>query len=100
MRQQNMNILTIELEKLMLVCLLPSKSINSLYDSYVRAIRYASDRIGEQGVIGFVLNNGFLESKAFDGFRKCIAEEFKKVYILNLRGNIRTQGRGSEKRRR
>ncbi len=70
---------------------------NSLYDSYVRAIRYASDRIGEQGVIGFVLNNGFLESKSFDGFRKCIAEEFKKVYILNLRGNIRTQGEVQKK---
>lgn len=69
-----------------------AKNKNALYDSYVRAVRYASDRIGERGVIAFVLNNGFLDSNSFDGFRKALAEEFKKIYVYNLRGNAHTQG--------
>ena len=69
-----------------------AKLKNALYDSYVRAIRYASDRIGDRGVVAFVLNNGFIDSNSFDGFRKSLAEEFKKIYVFNLRGNARTQG--------
>ena len=65
---------------------------NSLYDSYVRAIRWASDRIGGSGVIGFVTNAGWLEGNAMDGMRKCLAEEFTGIYVLHLRGNARTQG--------
>ena len=65
---------------------------NSLYDSYIRAIRWASDRIGERGVIGFVTNAGFLESNSADGLRACLAEEFSSLYVLNLRGNARTSG--------
>ncbi|MDE2955436.1 MAG: DEAD/DEAH box helicase family protein, partial [Bacteroidota bacterium] len=68
---------------------------NSLYDSYIRAIRWASDRIGESGVIGFVTNAGWLEGNAMDGLRKCLAEEFTGIYVLHLRGNQRTQGERS-----
>ena len=67
-------------------------SKNSLYDSYVRAIRWASDRIGNSGVIGFVTNAGYLDGNASDGLRKCLAEEFTNIYVLHLRGNARTQG--------
>lgn len=65
---------------------------NSLYDSYIRAIRWASDRIGESGVIGFVTNANFLETGAFGGLRKCLAEEFSNIYVFHLRGNARTSG--------
>ena len=64
----------------------------NLYDSYVRAIRWASDRIGDSGVIGFVTNAGWLDGNAMDGMRKCLAEEFTDIHVLHLRGNARTQG--------
>ena len=63
-----------------------------LYDSYVRAVRWASDRIGNAGVIGFVTNAGFLEANTADGLRKCLSEEFSTIYVFNLRGNARTSG--------
>ncbi len=63
-----------------------------LYDSYVRAIRWASDRIGDSGVIGFVTNAGFLEANTADGMRKCLAEEFSNIFVFHLRGNQRTSG--------
>lgn len=63
-----------------------------LYDSYIRAVRWASDRIGEQGVIGFVTNGGFLEANTADGLRKCLAEEFSSIHVFHLRGNQRTSG--------
>ncbi|WP_418142114.1 DEAD/DEAH box helicase family protein (plasmid) [Marinobacter sp. MA] len=63
-----------------------------LYDSYIRAIRWASDRIGDAGVIGFVTNGGFLEANATDGLRKCLAEEFSSIHVFHLRGNQRTSG--------
>lgn len=65
---------------------------NALYDSYIRAIRWASDRIGESGVIGFVSNGGFVDANTADGLRKCLAEEFSSIYIFHLRGNARTSG--------
>ncbi len=65
---------------------------NSLYDSYIRAIRWASDRIGKQGVIGFVTNGAFIDGNASAGLRSCLADEFSSVYIFNLRGNARTSG--------
>ena len=65
---------------------------NALYDSYIRAIRWASDRIGNSGVIGFVTNAGFVEANTADGLRKCLAEEFSNIYIFHLRGNARTSG--------
>jgi predicted helicase len=70
---------------------------NALYDSYIRAIRWASDRIGNAGVIGFVTNAGFLEANTADGLRKCLAEEFSSIYVFHLRGNQRTQGELSRK---
>ncbi|MBR3050291.1 MAG: N-6 DNA methylase, partial [Selenomonadaceae bacterium] len=65
---------------------------NSLYDSYIKAIRLASDRISGGGVIGFVTNAGWLDGAAMDGLRKCFVDEFAEIYIFNLRGNQRTQG--------
>ena len=70
---------------------------NALYDSYIRAIRWASDRIGQQGVIGFVTNAGWVEANTADGLRKCLAEEFSSLYIFHLRGNQRTSGERSRK---
>jgi len=64
----------------------------SLYDSYIRSIRWASDRVGNSGIIGFVSNAGFLDSKAADGMRKCLTEEFSSIYVFHLRGNARTSG--------
>ncbi len=60
-----------------------------LYDPYVKAIRWASDRINDEGVIAFVTNNSFLNGIAFDGMRKHLTDDFDKIYILNLEGNVR-----------
>ena len=65
---------------------------NSLYDSYIRAIRWASDRIGNKGVLGFITNGGWLDGAAMTGLRKCLREEFSSLYVLNLRGDARTSG--------
>ena len=62
---------------------------NKLYDPYVKAIRWASDRIGEEGVVAFVTNNSFLDSVAFDGMRKHLADDFDAIYIVDLGGNAR-----------
>lgn len=70
---------------------------NALYDSYIRAIRWASDRIGDAGVIGFVTNAGFVEANTADGLRKCLADEFSSLYVFHLRGNQRTSGETSRK---
>jgi predicted helicase len=70
---------------------------NALYDSYIRAIRWASDRIGDSGVMGFVTNAGFVEANTADGLRKCLAEEFSSLYVFHLRGNQRTSGELSRK---
>ncbi len=73
---------------------------NALYDSYIRAIRWASDRIGDSGVIGFISGSGFAEKLATDGLRKCLADEFSNIHVLNLRGDIRknmlSKGRAKE----
>ena len=65
---------------------------NALYDSYIRAIRWASDRVGDSGIIGFVTNAGFIEANTADGLRQCLADEFSSIYIFHLRGNARTSG--------
>lgn len=72
---------------------------NSLYDSYIRAYRWASDRIKDKGVIGFVTNAGWIESNSADGMRKCMAEEFNSIYVFHLKGNARTQGEQRRKER-
>jgi predicted helicase len=70
---------------------------NALRDSYIRAIRWASDRIGDNGVISFITNAGFLDGNAMDGMRSCLAEEFSSIWILNARGNQRTSGEMSRR---
>ena len=62
---------------------------NSLYDSYFRALRWASDRIGERGVIAFISNSSFVEGNSADGVRLSLQEEFSQIFIYNLRGGIR-----------
>ena len=62
---------------------------NSLYDSYIRSIRWASDRIGDEGIIGYVSNGSYIDGNAAAGLRKCLADEFSAIYCFNLRGNIR-----------
>lgn len=62
---------------------------NSLSDPYVKAIRWATDRIKDDGIVAFVTNNGFIESIAFDGMRKHLANDFDLIYVLDLGGNIR-----------
>ncbi|EQM79688.1 DEAD/DEAH box helicase [Stutzerimonas stutzeri] len=70
---------------------------NALYDSYIRSIRWASDRIGDAGIVGFVTNAGFVEANTADGLRKCLADEFSSLYVFHLRGNQRTSGETSRK---
>ena len=62
---------------------------NKLYDPYVKAIRWALDRVGPEGVVAFVTNNSFLDGVAFDGMRKHLAEDCDAIYILDLGGNAR-----------
>jgi len=69
----------------------------NLYDMYTRFFRWASDRLDKNGVLSFVSNNSFINAKAFDGFRKCVEEEFNEIYIVNLKGDARTSG---ERRRK
>ena len=68
---------------------------NSLYDTYKMAIRWASDRIGDQGVVALVTNGSWIDGNVDSGVRACLAEEFSTIYVLNLRGNQRTQGERS-----
>ncbi|TDF66049.1 type ISP restriction/modification enzyme [Cupriavidus sp. L7L] len=71
----------------------------SLYDSYVRAFRWASNRIGNAGIIGFVTNAGFVDGKAADGIRLTLAEEFSSIHIFHLRG-LRGQKTSGERAKR
>ena len=70
----------------------PVTNLNSLYDTYKMAIRWASDRLFEQGIIAFVTNGSWIDTTVDAGVRSCLAEEFSSVYVLNLRGNARTSG--------
>ncbi|MBF2754697.1 MAG: DEAD/DEAH box helicase [Gammaproteobacteria bacterium AqS3] len=71
-----------------------ASSKKDLYDSYIRAFRWASDRINLErgGAIGFVTNGGWIDGNSTDGFRKCLTDEFSKIYVFHLRGNARTSG--------
>ena len=71
----------------------------SAYDSYVKAFRWASDRIDSRhgGIIGFVTNGAWLDANGLDGMRKCFEQEFSSIYVFNLRGNQRTSGELSRK---
>ncbi len=70
---------------------------NSLYDTYKMAIRWASDRIGDQGVVALVTNGSWIDGNVDSGVRACLAKEFSSIYVLNLRGNQRTQGERSRR---
>lgn len=70
---------------------------NGLYDSYYRAIKWATLRIKERGIIAFVSNNGFIDGNTADGVRHTWEEEFDDIFVFNLRGNQRTQGELSRK---
>ncbi len=80
-----------------------STSINvgkTTRDTLIQSIRMASDVVKDKGVIGFVVNGSFIDSKSADGFRKCVAQDFAHLYVLNLRGNARTSGETFKKRGR
>ena len=65
---------------------------NSLYDSYIRAIRWASDRVNDQGIIAFATNGGYIDSNVASELRQSLAREFHAIHVFNLRGNARTSG--------
>ena len=69
----------------------------SLYDSYIRAFRWASDKIKDRGVVAFVTNAGWVDTAAANGMRRCLHEEFSSVYIFHLKGNARTSGEQRQK---
>lgn len=72
---------------------------NALYDSYIKAFRWASDRISETGgIIGFVINSGWLDKNVFTGLRKCFEREFSAIYVYNLKGAIRAKVREEARR--
>ncbi|PDW83905.1 helicase [Helicobacter pylori] len=66
-------------------------------DTLIQSIYMASDLLKDRGVLGFVVNGSFIDSKSADGFRKCVAKEFSHLYALNLRGNARTSGEERKK---
>lgn len=70
---------------------------NNLYDSYIRAIRWASDRIGDEGIVAYVSNGGYIDSNTADGLRLSLIDEFTSVFVFNLRGNQRTAGEQSRR---
>ncbi len=75
------------------------KTIQALYDSYIKAFRWASDRIPQNdgGIVAFISNGAWLDSFSGEGFRRCLEKEFTSIYVLNLRGNQRTSGELSRK---
>ncbi|MGW3890453.1 DEAD/DEAH box helicase [Micromonospora chokoriensis] len=70
---------------------------NSLYDSYIRAIKWATLRIKDRGVIAYVTNGGWIDSNTADGMRKTLAGEFSAIHVFNLRGNQLAAGEQSRK---
>lgn len=70
---------------------------NNLYDSYLRAFRWATDRVGDHGVVAFVSNGGWIDGNTADGIRLSLADEYSRIYVYNLRGNQRTAGELSRK---
>jgi len=59
------------------------------YDPYIRFLRWATNRLNENGIIAFITNSSFINAKAFDGFRKVVAEDFSDIYIIDLGGDVR-----------
>ncbi len=75
----------------------PVQAGKTTRDTLIHSIRMASDLLKDKGVLGFVVNGSFIDSKSADGFRKCVAKEFSHLYVLNLRGNARTSGEERKK---
>ena len=69
-----------------------ARNLHKQYDMYKRFIRWASDRLEDDGIIGFVSNSSFLNARQDDGFRKIVAEEFNELWAVDLKGNARTSG--------
>lgn len=67
-----------------------AKLKNSLYNSYVLAFRWASDRIGSRGIVAFVTPGGWLDNRSFEGFRRTVVDEFSSIYVFDLKGNQNT----------
>ena len=65
---------------------------NSLYNSFVKAFRWGSDRLGDRGILAYVSSSSFITGRAMDGLRKCLADEFSSIHVFNLRGDARTSG--------
>lgn len=70
---------------------------NALYDSYIRAIRWGADRLGDSGVLAYVTNGGWVDANTADGMRKAMVDEFSSIYVFHLRGNQRTSGETSRR---
>lgn len=70
---------------------------NSLYDSYVRAMRWGTDRIGDRGILAYVTNGGYIDGNSADGIRKSLVTDFDRLYVFNFRGNQRTAGEQSRR---
>ncbi|MEH0057956.1 hypothetical protein QDX25_02195 [Auritidibacter ignavus] len=67
-------------------------NVNSLYGSYIRAIRWGADRLDDQGVLAYVTNGGYIDSNSADGLRNSLIDDFNHLYVHNLRGNARASG--------
>ena len=60
-----------------------------VYDMYSRFIRWASDRVDQNGIIAFITNRSYIDKRTFDGFRKCVAQEFDDIYLIDTRSDVR-----------
>ena len=75
-------------------------AVQALYDSYIKAFRWASDRIAQikdGGIVAFISNGAWLDTESGKGMRKCLQDEYTSIYVFNLRGNQRTSGETSRK---
>lgn len=73
-------------------------SVKALYDSYIKAFRWSTDRLDKNGgIVAFVSNGAWIDGNGMDGFRKALEKEFSSIYVFNLRGNQRTSGELSRK---
>ena len=66
-----------------------AQNTNIVYDMYTRFIRWATDRLGKNGIIAFITNSSFIDARAFDGFRKAVSDDFSYIYIIDLHGDVR-----------
>lgn len=70
----------------------------SLYDAYIRAFRWASDRIKNDGIVSFITNNAYIDKSSMAGFRKCLLDEFSSIYVYDLKGAIRAKAKDDVKK--